>query len=151
MAERRQTIAVIAILGVAALLIVTALIVTGGPVHARKEHRDTMRRSDLMAIKHYAQCMVRTDQDALPKALAAVPGCGKLPRQHDPFTNVDYHYEVLDPTTLRLCAGFELSQEEQADRYEAEAVINAPNCLDFQIPRPAPSRSAPDEMDPAQG
>lgn len=132
MAERMKTFAMAAIAALAALLVVTALIVTGGPLQARKEHRDQIRRSDLSAISRSAQCQANTEKSGPPAVLTAYPGCGELPRLQDPFTGADYDYQVLDATTLRLCAGFELPFQD-GRWYIDQAISRQPGCLDFQI------------------
>lgn len=133
MADRIKTVAAAAIAGLAVAMVAAALFVTGGPFYARKENRDQIRRTDLNAIGWHAQCMARIEKTGPPATLTATPGCGQTPRMTDPFTNTDYGYEVLDTTTLRLCAAFELPLASLPTSF-GDGVSLQPGCLDFHIP-----------------
>ena len=93
----------------ALLAVVAGLIVTGGPVQARKERRDAERESDLHNLAQWVFCIARSRADRLPESLdVQAPDCDWQPRRQDPFTSQPYRYELLGPRQFRLCAGFEL-------------------------------------------
>ena len=107
MPDRLKTIAAWSIAGLAGVVVAAAIAMTGGPVEARKEHRDRQRLADFRAISAHLSCMVGDDTGPLPETPAPAPGCRDTPRLSDPFTGQPYGYHVVDDQTIRLCAGFE--------------------------------------------
>lgn len=124
-----------AILGLAGVMVATALLVAGGPLTARAQHRDSTRISDLMNIWWHVSCQAKTQGNVLPEAPAAAAGCGGLPRLEDPVTRLPYRYERLGPQSLRLCAALERPELQGQERARpGVAVPEQPGCFDFALP-----------------
>lgn len=132
MRDRLRITATIGITALSAGLVVVAMVLTGGPVQARKEYRDNIRLQDLRAIRQHVACTVADRAGPLPEVLEPVSGCGMVPRLRDPYTDVAYRYEVLDHRTLRLCAGFEVSADPHQQTGD-ETIGPDPDCRDFRI------------------
>lgn len=135
MRDRSRTTATAGITALSATLVVAALVMTGGPVHARKEYRDNVRMQDLRAITRHVGCAVANSTGPLPDRPEAVAGCGMPPRMQDPYTGQPYRYAVLDPRTIRLCAGFELPPDPHRQT-DDESIGADPDCRDLRVWRP---------------
>lgn len=145
-----------AILGLAGVMVVAALFVAGGPGTARKQHRDRDRIADLSQIWWHAQCQAGMDQHQLPAKLSPLAGCGELPRLSDPYTDVAYGYQLLNPRTLRLCAVLDLPRDRAVSGPgSGVAVPDQPGCFDFglvaEAPRPSEPAPAAPSPDAQQG
>lgn len=99
----------LALAGLAAATVVAGLVLTGGPMQARKERRDATRESDLLALARQVECLAHAAEGRLPDGLAATATCPFSGRFADPFSGAAYGYEVLDARSWRLCAVFETS------------------------------------------
>lgn len=132
MRDRLKFMATLGIVVLSGALVVATLALTGGPVHARKEHRDDVRMQDLRAIQQYVSCAAASSTGPLPDRPAPVAGCGTLPRLSDPYTGQRYRYEVLNLRTIRLCADFELPPDPRMQS-EDEAIGAGPDCRDMRV------------------
>lgn len=99
------TLVVVASLGV-------GIWIVGSPTEERERRLDARRVQDLIAISDRVQRHAK-DTDALPADLASLAQhserqAGRFPQVQlrDPVTREPYEYEVLGPTTFRLCAHF---------------------------------------------
>ena len=135
MRDRLRTVATVGIAALSAGLVVAALALTGGPVHARQEYRDNIRMRDLREIARHVGCAVEGSTGPLPASPEAVAGCGNPPRMLDPYTGQPYRYEVLDLRTVRLCAGFELPPDPHQQGAN-ESIGADPDCRDLRVWRP---------------
>ncbi len=105
-----------------AAVVAAALWLAGGPVQARAESLDQMRRQNLRAIYHYVNSFYR-QQGRLP---ASLEECDRNPgtfieRKTDPATGAPYGYEVVDADTFTLSAVFSLpSIAQQSGAYGPE-------------------------------
>lgn len=97
--------------GLALAAVIAGLVLTGGPVQARKERRDETRSDDLMAIARQVECLADTS-GALPAEVSATEVCPFTGRMADPFTGAAYSYTPLDTRNWRLCAVFETPPTE---------------------------------------
>lgn len=96
--------------GLALAAVIAGLVLTGGPVQARKERRDETRSDDLMAIARQVECLADTF-GALPTEVSATEVCPFTGRLADPFTGAAYSYTPLNTRSWRLCAVFETPPE----------------------------------------
>ena len=134
-------IASIGLVALAGGLIVLALLLTGGPLYARKEWRDQDRLGAIGAIWTHASCQARQGA-GLPEKLSAMPPCGEAPKMQDRL-GVPYTYTRVSPTEARVCATFELSLPQDS-AFGGVATPGQPGCWDFVIARR-------DSADPAIG
>lgn len=111
-------------------LIVLALLMTGGPFHARKEVRDRKRMAAIAAIWVHAECQARQGS-GLPESLTAMPPCGEAPTMLDPLDQ-PYSYTRLSSTESRICARFELPII-QNHPFTGVATAGQPGCWDFVV------------------
>lgn len=118
--------------------VIGGLLVTGGPLQARKERRDETRLGDLMAMAGQVECLSEQGAGTLPRAVTATEACPFTGRLADPFDGAAYRYEPIDARSWRLCAVFE-TPPEPASRY-SEAVRSADGCTVRHLPRPVALR-----------
>lgn len=114
MPREGQGWASLALAALAAAGVVAGLALTGGPMEARKERRDSMRAGDLMAMARQVECLAQQGDGALPAEVAASESCPFTGRLSDPFTGAAYRYEVIDDRSWRLCTVFETPAEPQS-------------------------------------
>lgn len=112
--------------------VVGGLLVTGGPLQARKERRDETRLADLMAMSRQVECLSEQGDGQLPRDVRATDACPFTGRLADPFDGHAYRYEPIDSRSWRLCAVFE-TPAEAASRY-GEASIMADGCTVQHLP-----------------
>lgn len=147
MRKRLKFLATSGIVALTGAMVVAALVLTGGPVQARKEYRDNIRAEDLRTIRWHVECMASVDTGPLPKAPTTVPGCGAVLRMQDPYTGASYRYEVVNAQTIRLCADFELPPDRRRMGSD-ESVSSDPNCRDYRIAARTPAAALSDAVPP---
>ena len=112
----------IALWALVAAVVAAALWLAGGPVQARAESLDQMRRQNLRTIYHDVNSFYR-QQGRLP---ASLEECDRSPgtfieRKTDPATGAPYGYEVVDADTFTLSADFSLPNiAQQSGAYGPE-------------------------------
>ncbi|MBC9245369.1 hypothetical protein H4P12_01270 [Paracoccus sp. 11-3] len=111
MSDGKQSLAVWGIAGLALLAIGLGLTITGGPLQGRKERRDAVRYEDLMRLAQQARCLHDADQ-LRGTGLGPVDACPDDVRAADPYTHQPYQITAVAPQHLRLCASFELTEDE---------------------------------------
>jgi type II secretory pathway pseudopilin PulG len=119
--------------GVIAILAIVAVVLIGGtPSQVRQQKLDEQRVSDLSRIEggitEYARTQVRLNQlngTSTPKAylpadlaVLDVPGVGNY-YIYDPVTREKYSYEVISPTSFRLCATFATANNQTTTQLSA--------------------------------
>lgn len=138
---RGQGWASLALAGLAALAVVAGLMLTGGPMQARKERRDATREGDLIAMGQQVQCLAQDGAGALPGEVAATEACPFTGRLADPFTGAAYRYEVIDERSWRFCAVFE-TPPDPASPFGPD-MRDAAGCSVQHLPPPLELRGAP--------
>lgn len=117
-------------------MIAAAIYTTGGPLTARIERRDEVRRSDLDQLASYVSCVAELQGARLPDTLSKSPRCGQNVRQVDPYSGEPYRYEKLSRTAFRVCATFETEQATSV-RMPDERFDPSTGCLYAEAyPRP---------------
>lgn len=145
-----KRVAGLGLLVLAAVMVVAALFMVGGPMAARAQNRDAARVEDLRNIWWQLRCQARNGGEILPDAPAALAGCGDPPRLIDPETGQAYRYERLGPHAARLCAPIEGDSKRLADAVRPGIVVpEEAGCFDFAF-TPENSPAAPDEPAPVQ-
>ncbi|MDO5529769.1 MAG: hypothetical protein Q4F71_10240 [Paracoccus sp. (in: a-proteobacteria)] len=110
--------AAFAIAGLAAVMVVAALVTVGGPGRAQQEARDRLRLDDLQMLAMSVDCLA--DGGPPPAEIAPSEQCPDLPRQTDPQTGEPYLYEVIDANSYRLCANFERPERRGFTGYDMQ-------------------------------
>jgi len=123
--------AILAMAAMVVLALVAGIISVGGPMQGALEKRDDARFQDLMSLRNQIDCVRETD-GALPETLEPTSDCDYGADSVDPITGEPYTYEVIDPETIRLCAGFE-DNARIADRVEGYLGTFNDGCLTSQF------------------
>ena len=128
----RSTSPALAVLGILIVaMIAAALYTTGGPLSARIERRDEIRRDDLARLAEYVRCLANRDGSRLPETISASPDCGRDVRLTDPYTDEPYRYERLSAISFRVCATFESGQPVRVPQMPLESFDPATGCLNL--------------------
>lgn len=117
-----KTTAAIALCTAAA--VIAGLVVSGGPLYARKENRDEARLANLRAISRNIECQAQ-QLGRIPEAPESNSTCpGKLVLT-DPLSGEAYTYSRTNDRYWRVCATFELpdqiGQYVDLNSFDAEA------------------------------
>lgn len=121
------------IAGLAVIVVVLALSITGGPGQGRMERRDETRLQDLQRIAAQVECLALAADGALPADPASTPLCPADVRVADPYTGAPYRYETLSADAFRLCAGFETDLAIRMAGNQVNVDVEA-GCLHFRLP-----------------
>lgn len=108
MSDGRSHLAIWALGGLSVLAIVVGLSFTGGPAQGAKERRDGIRYEDLLSLARCAS-FAEDREEVLSRQAALCPGEAA---KTDPLTGQPYLVQPMPDNRLRLCASFELTQEE---------------------------------------
>lgn len=104
---RSDRLALIALGGLAALLVVAGLVMVGGPEEARRQRRDEAR---IAALSYLARCMAQlpaAEFDALPPEMAADTSCVDGGNWRDTQTGTPFRLVRGEGGAFSLCAAFE--------------------------------------------
>lgn len=104
---RSDRLALAALGGLAALLVVAGLAAVGGPEEARRQRRDEAR---IAALSDLARCMAQlpaAEFDVLPPEMAAGIPCADGDTWRDAQTGAPFRLVRGDGGAFSLCASFE--------------------------------------------
>ena len=120
------------ILALCGVMVLSGLLVTGGPETGRQEKRDQQRIRDSIAFANLVTCIAHRDGEALPQAIAPDAECGGRPLPADPPAGHDYRYRRLSDRTFEICSTAErperLRQTYNLSIREGDAV-----CREFRF------------------
>lgn len=132
----------VALAVLAVVAIVLGLILGGGPLQARMERRDETRLDDLMRLSSHIDCLaIKADAVVMPTDFATTDGCPGPVRMADPYTDAPYRIEPLAENRYRLCADFELSDDENRPRWVPARRDG--DCVVRDLPRRATAQFQP--------
>jgi hypothetical protein len=103
--ESNRTTVLLAAIAIAGA-IVAGVWTVGGPAQGAAERRDNTRIDDLRRLSRLVDCEARSE-GRLPARLEASAACGSTANLADPYTGAPYRYEIVTPTSYRICADFE--------------------------------------------
>ena len=130
---------VVVVSAVVAACVVAGMLLLGSPGEERRRRLDERRLDDLQALRSRVAEHYRA-RGTLPASLADLAGKTALPvGMTDPASAAPYGYEVIDATSFRLCATFDLPTPDEPARMRAEpwAHRGERQCYRFRVGRPA--------------
>ena len=119
----------ILIAGIAALMAVIGLIVSGGPSVGKAEKRDQARLDDLIALRDLTHCIAEVSGGVLPASIDGTDLCPSAIAFTDPYTGDDYRYEWVSARGFKLCAPFEYP--ERISLAGAASLDPSTGCIQF--------------------
>lgn len=104
-------------LGIAVVVVIVAgLLVVDSPMEQRRKNHDTQRIQNLSSIENAVGDFFKS-HERLPSDLDELAGWASFRLSiDDPITGRRYDYEVLAEKEYRLCAVFEVSEDEFSPR-----------------------------------
>ncbi|MGP9804546.1 DUF5671 domain-containing protein [Paracoccus sp. NSM] len=129
------------LIGLALVMVVAGIWVSGGPAAGRAEQRDQERWSDLDAIAFQAVCLAGEGVAVPP--VVATEACPDLPNLVDRQTGAPYRIALARPGMVRICA--EMESEAMARRPSPAG----PGCREVMLSDEA--RRGPGLMPPGGG
>ncbi|HYB51421.1 MAG TPA: hypothetical protein VED47_09985 [Burkholderiaceae bacterium] len=133
------------VLGISVTLVVLSVIVVGivlleSPAHQRQRKLDAHRVQDLIAIQNAINVSMIRKKSLPPDLATLATEAGLHVEVADPQTKTPYEYEVLGPTSYRLCAVFETDSADEAQTgYYVGPVSWAHgagrNCFELRTPK----------------
>lgn len=91
------------ILALCGVMVLSGLLVTGGPETGRQEKRDQQRIRESANFADLVTCIAHRDGEALPQAIAADAECWGHPLATNPPVGHPYRYRRLSDRTFEIC------------------------------------------------
>ncbi len=119
--------------GLSIAAIISGLITAGGPARGRAEARDDARVSQLYKAASHIRCLAKQNENQLPETATPHIECPDHERLADPFSGEAFEYSVNGPNDFRICATFDLP-EDQTRSYSVRKEHDPTSvCFDYQL------------------